>query len=52
MDKVETGEMETLVRKHLAEREPFYLQADHVIEAHNVEPEFIMKLIPELPRLL
>ena len=52
LEKVEPGEMETMVRKHLDEREPFYLQADHILEAQNVDPEFIMKLIPELPRLL
>ena len=52
LKKVEPGEMEMIVKKQLEEREPFYLQADHVIEAQKVDPEFIMKLIPDLPRLL
>ena len=52
LKKVEPGEMEVIIRKHLEEREPFYLQADHVIESQKVEPEFILKLIPELPHLL
>ena len=51
LKEVEPVEMETIVRKHLTEREPFYLQADHIIEAQNAEPEFIMKLIPDLPRV-
>lgn len=49
---VEPDEIEGVVRKHLEEREPFYFQANHVVEAHNINPEFIMKMIPELPRVL
>jgi shikimate kinase len=49
---VEPGEMEALVRKHLEEREPFYLQASLILDAHKVEPEAVMQLIPELPRAL
>ena len=52
LKQVAPAEMESMVRKQLDEREPYYLQADHVIDAQSVSPEFIMKLIPELPRVL
>jgi shikimate kinase len=52
LNKVEPGEMEMFVRKQLDEREPFYLQADHIVEAQRIDPASIMKLIPDLPRLL
>jgi len=52
LQKVEPGDMEAMVRKQLEIREPFYLQADHVIDAQNIIPELIMKLLPELPRVI
>jgi shikimate kinase len=45
-------ELETTIRKHLEEREPYYLQADHIIEAQKVEAGFILKLIPDLPQII
>jgi shikimate kinase len=51
LKKAEPAELESLIRNHLSEREPFYLQADHVIEATHVDAEHIMELIPDLTRL-
>lgn len=47
---VEPSELEAIVRKHLEVREPYYLQADHIIQAHEIKAETILNLIPGLPR--
>jgi shikimate kinase len=47
---VEQAEIEVVIRKHLDEREPYYLQADHILQSQKFDPEYIMQLIPELPR--
>jgi len=45
---VPSEDLESYIINQLGEREPFYLRADYIVDGPDVDPEDVIRIIPEL----